>query len=37
TEDKDNEAIQKLVKVLTGPEVKQIIEDSYEGGVIPAF
>lgn len=37
TEDKDNEAIQKLVKVLTGPEVKQFIEDSYEGGVIPAF
>ncbi|MGI6620400.1 MAG: MetQ/NlpA family ABC transporter substrate-binding protein [Bacillota bacterium] len=37
TEDKDNEAIKKLVKVLTGPEVKQFIEETYEGGVIPAF
>jgi D-methionine transport system substrate-binding protein len=37
TEDKDNEGIEKLVEVLTGPEVKQFIEDNYEGGVIPAF
>lgn len=37
SEDKDNEAIKKLVKVLTGSEVKQFIEESYEGGVIPAF
>jgi len=36
-EDKDNPVIQKLVEVLTGPEVKQFIEETYKGGVIPAF
>ncbi len=34
---KEDPAIQKLVKVLTGPEVKKFIEDTYKGGVIPAF
>ena len=30
-------AIQKLVKLLTSPEVKKFIEDKYQGVVIPAF
>jgi D-methionine transport system substrate-binding protein len=29
--------IQKLVKLLTSPEVKKFIEDKYQGVVIPAF
>ena len=36
-EDKENSAIQKLINILTGPEVKEFIEDNYKGGVIPAF
>jgi ABC-type metal ion transport system substrate-binding protein len=35
--DKENSAIQKLINILTGPEVKEFIEDNYKGGVIPAF
>lgn len=31
----DNEAIQALVKVLKSDEIKQYIEDTYEGAVIP--
>lgn len=30
-------AIQKLVKVLTSPEIKKFIEDKYQGAVVPAF
>ena len=30
-------AIQKLAKLLTSPEVKQFIEDKYQGAVVPAF
>ncbi len=34
---KEDPIIQKLVKVLTSPEVKKFIEDTYKGGIIPAF
>ncbi len=30
-------AIQKLAKLLASPEVKQFIEDKYQGAVVPAF
>ncbi|WP_112467767.1 MetQ/NlpA family ABC transporter substrate-binding protein [Streptomyces triticisoli] len=29
--------VEKLVKLLTSPEVKKFIEDKYEGAVVPAF
>ncbi|HEU4963365.1 MAG TPA: MetQ/NlpA family ABC transporter substrate-binding protein [Bacilli bacterium] len=37
TEDKDNEALQKLAKALNSDEVKKFIEDTYKGAVVPAF
>ncbi len=37
TEDKENEQIQKLVKVLGSEEVKKFIEEKYNGAVVPAF
>ncbi|HHY12575.1 MAG TPA: MetQ/NlpA family ABC transporter substrate-binding protein [Firmicutes bacterium] len=36
-EDKDNPSIQTLIKVLTSDEVRQFIDETYEGGVIPVF
>ena len=36
-DNKDSEAIQKLVQALQSPEVKQFIEDTYKGAVVPAF
>ncbi|GIP32231.1 MetQ/NlpA family ABC transporter substrate-binding protein [Paenibacillus sp. J2TS4] len=36
-DNKDSEAIQKLVKALQTPEVKAFIEEKYEGAIIPAF
>ena len=35
SEDKDNEAIKKLVEVLKSDEIKQFINDKYEGAVVP--
>lgn len=37
SDNKDNPAIQKLIKVLTSPEIKKFIEDKYKGAVVPAF
>lgn len=34
--DEEREDIQKLMEVLQGDEIKQFIEDNYEGAVIPA-
>lgn len=36
-DNKDSEAVQKLVKALQSPEVKAFIEEKYEGSIIPAF
>ncbi|WP_300723112.1 MetQ/NlpA family ABC transporter substrate-binding protein [Pseudomonas sp.] len=36
-DNKDSEAIQKLAKALTSPEVKAFIEKKYNGAVVPAF
>ncbi|MBH5319081.1 MetQ/NlpA family ABC transporter substrate-binding protein [Paenibacillus sp. GSMTC-2017] len=36
-DNKDNEAIQKLVKALKSAEVEKFINDKYKGAVIPAF
>ncbi|MBP2002071.1 D-methionine transport system substrate-binding protein [Paenibacillus shirakamiensis] len=36
-DNKDSDAIQKLAKALTTPEVKQFIEDKYQGAIVPAF
>lgn len=36
-DNKDSEAIQKLAKALTSPEVKTFIEKKYSGAVLPAF
>lgn len=35
--DENNEAIKALVEALTSPEVKQFMEDTYEGAVVPLF
>lgn len=35
--DEKSPAIQKLIKVLTSPEIKKFIEDKYKGAVVPAF
>ncbi len=35
-ENKDNEAIAKMVEILKSDEIKQFIEDNYDGAVIPA-
>lgn len=37
SEDKDNEALDKLAEVLTSDEVSQFIRDEYKGAVLPAF
>ncbi|CRM02003.1 MULTISPECIES: MetQ/NlpA family ABC transporter substrate-binding protein [Pseudomonas] len=36
-DNKDSDAIQKLSKALTSPEVKAFIEKKYNGAVVPAF
>ncbi|MBV4453761.1 MULTISPECIES: MetQ/NlpA family ABC transporter substrate-binding protein [Pseudomonas] len=36
-DNKDSDAIQKLAKALTSPEVKAFIEKKYNGAVLPAF
>lgn len=36
-DNKDSEAIQKLAKALTSPDVKKFIEDKYKGSIVPAF
>ncbi len=36
-DNKEDESIQKLAKALTTPDVKQFIEEKYEGAVVPAF
>ena len=33
----DDPAVQALARLLTSPEVKQFIEERYEGSVLPAF
>ena len=35
TGDEEREDIQKLMEVLQGEEIKQFIEENYEGAVIP--
>jgi len=36
-DNKDSDAIQKLAKALTSPEVKAFIDQKYKGAVLPAF
>ena len=36
-DDKDSDAMKKLVAALHSPEVKQFIDEKYKGAVIPAF
>jgi D-methionine transport system substrate-binding protein len=36
-DNKDSDAVQKLSKALTSPEVKAFIEKKYSGAVLPAF
>ncbi|WP_314408699.1 MetQ/NlpA family ABC transporter substrate-binding protein, partial [Pseudomonas kuykendallii] len=36
-DNKDSPAIQKLAKALNSPEVKQFIQNKYNGAVVPAF
>ncbi|WP_100064947.1 MetQ/NlpA family ABC transporter substrate-binding protein [Miniphocaeibacter massiliensis] len=36
-ENKDNESIKKLIKVMTSEKAKKFIEEKYEGAVVPAF
>ncbi|MFZ4968450.1 MetQ/NlpA family ABC transporter substrate-binding protein [Pseudomonas gingeri] len=36
-DNKDSDAIQKLAKALTSPEVKAFIDSKYKGAVLPAF
>lgn len=36
-DNKDSDAVKKLVAALQTPEVKQFIEDKYKGAVVPAF
>jgi D-methionine transport system substrate-binding protein len=36
-DNKNSDAIQKLAKALTSPEVKAFIEKKYNGAVLPAF
>lgn len=36
-EDKDKDAIQKLAQALQSPEVKQFLEDKYQGACVPSF
>ncbi|NMO95626.1 MetQ/NlpA family ABC transporter substrate-binding protein [Paenibacillus lemnae] len=37
SDNKDSEAIQKLVKAITSDDVKAFIENEYKGAIIPAF
>ncbi|MFO7820338.1 MAG: MetQ/NlpA family ABC transporter substrate-binding protein [Halanaerobacter sp.] len=37
TEDKDDELIKKLTAALTSPEVKEYIQEEYEGGIVATF
>jgi len=36
-EDKDKEAIKKLGEALQSPQVKQFLEEKYQGSCVPAF
>ena len=36
-EDKDNEAIKKLDEALQSPEIKEFLEETYQGSCVPAF
>jgi len=36
-DNKDSDAMKKLVAALTSPEVKQYIADTYKGAIVPAF
>ncbi|MNJ67965.1 Lipoprotein 28 precursor [compost metagenome] len=36
-DNKDSDAIQKLVKALTSEEVKTFINDTYKGALVPVF
>ncbi|WHX50290.1 MetQ/NlpA family ABC transporter substrate-binding protein [Paenibacillus woosongensis] len=36
-DNKDSEAVQKLAKAMSGPEVKQFLQDNYDEIAIPAF
>jgi D-methionine transport system substrate-binding protein len=36
-DNKDSEAIQKLVKILNSEDVRKFINDKYQGAVVPAF
>ena len=33
----DNEAVKALIEVLTSDDIKQFIENTYEGAVVPVF
>ncbi len=33
----DDPRVKKLAKLLTSPEVKKFIEDTYDGAVLPSF
>ena len=36
-EAQDDPRVKKLAQLLTSPEVKQFIDDKYQGAVLPAF
>jgi D-methionine transport system substrate-binding protein len=36
-DNKDSDAIKKLVQALNSPDVKKFIEDKYKGSIVPAF
>ena len=36
-DNKDSDAVQKLVKALHTPEVKKFINEKYKGAILPAF
>ena len=36
-DNKDSDAMQKLAKALTSPQVKEFIAKKYQGAVLPAF
>lgn len=37
TDDKDNETLKKVAKILNSEDVRKFIEDTYKGAVVPAF
>jgi D-methionine transport system substrate-binding protein len=37
TEDKDKPWVAKLVKAFQSPEVKQLVESTFSGSMVPAF